>query len=230
MLTCIRPQLCPIIVWHGKAAFTNIRFWGHVVSVVLFFNKCHWAWFQGTRETKCVAAHARCVSFATPKTWQKMFPMLFQYHFRERHARVEISTLWVSFAFNVWQIHSNLPILGLINVLDMFWAQTLRHPNLCVANLLGEVCPIFQKFSDFRCFLEVGSSLCAFMSPGGSVEMLWRWNAAGAVHCLWRSLRAQHCMFGQLGRLGARSAPGSPEQETKRSDWIRLNQPHSAWP
>ena len=129
MLTCIRPQLCPIIVWHGKAAFTNIRFWGHVVFVVLFFNKCHWAWFQGTRETKCVAAHACCVSFATPKTWQKMFPVLFQYHFWERHARVEISTLWVSFAFNVWQIHSNLPILGLINVLDMFWAQNSAAPK-----------------------------------------------------------------------------------------------------
>ena len=29
----------------------------------------------------------------------------------------------------------------------------LQHPNLCVANLLGEVCPIVQKFPDFFGFL-----------------------------------------------------------------------------
>ena len=64
--------------------------------------------------------------------------------------------------------------------------KPLRHPNLCVANLLGEVCPIVQKFRDFSPFL------------GGRLKPLrlhesWRegtnalkMNAAGAVHCLWR--------------------------------------------
>ena len=81
----------------------------------------------------------------------------------------------------------------------------------------------------FRRFLEVGSSLCAFLSPGGRVETLWGCDAAGAVHCLWRSLRAQRCMFWHFGWPGARSAPGFPKQETNRSDWIRLNQPDWAW-
>ena len=110
-------------------------------------------------------------------------------------------------------------------------SQILRHPNLCVANLLGEVCPICQKFRDVSPFL------------GGRLKPLrlhesWRegrdalkMNAAGAVHCLWRSLCARLCKFWQLGRPGARCAcaPGSPKEETKRSDWIRLNQPDSAW-
>ena len=34
-----------------------------------------------------------------------------------------------------------------------FGDKTLRHPNLCAANLLGEACPIFQKFRDFSPFL-----------------------------------------------------------------------------
>ena len=61
-----------------------------------------------------------------------------------------------------------------VYVIDTSLAFSLRHPNLCVANLLGEVCPIFQKFSDFFLFVGgrlLGSSLCAFMGPGGSVEM-----------------------------------------------------------
>ena len=83
-------QLSPIIVWHGNAAFTNIRFWGHVVSVVLFFNNMSLNMISRKQiNKKCVVAHARCVSPATPK----MFPIFFQCHFRERHACVELITL-----------------------------------------------------------------------------------------------------------------------------------------
>ena len=71
-------QLSPIIVWHGNAAFTNIRFWGHVVSVVLFFNKMSLNMISRNQiNKKCVVAHARCVSPATPK----MFPIFSKYHF-----------------------------------------------------------------------------------------------------------------------------------------------------
>ena len=42
--------------------------------------------------------------------------------------------------------------------------QHLRHPNLYVANLLGEACPIFKKSEIF--------AVSWMMSPGGSVETL----------------------------------------------------------
>ena len=54
----------------------------------------------------------------------------------------------------------------------------LRHPNLCVANLLGEVCPIFQKFSDFS------------LSFGGRLKPL-------CLHESWKerrdALKMQYC-------------------------------------
>ena len=94
----------------------------------------------------------------------------------------------------------------------------LRHPNPCVANLLGEVCPIFQKFSDFSLFFGGRLKRLCLHESWRERRDAWKMEYAGAVHCVWHSLRAHSCIFGQLARLGARSAPGSPKQKTKRSD------------
>ena len=71
----------------------------------------------------------------------------------------------------------------------------LRHPNLCVANLLGGVCPIVQKFRDFSPFLGGRLKPLRLRESWKEGKDALKMNAAGAVHCLWRSTRAQRCMF-----------------------------------
>ena len=77
----------------------------------------------------------------------------------------------------------------------------------------------------FRHFLQVGSSLSVFMSPGGSVETLRRWNTAGAVHCLWRALRVHRCIW-TTWAARCKECTWLPKTRNKT---VRLNQAESAW-
>ena len=48
------------------------------------------------------------------------------------------------FAFNMWHIHSNLPILGLINVLDMFHVpKSILEPNFSQGIWFGVALHVF---------------------------------------------------------------------------------------
>ena len=107
-----------------------------------------------------------------------------------------------------------------------FEPKTLRHPNLCVANLLGEACPIFQKFSDFSLFL------------GGRLKPLclhesWRQRGdALKMECCWSgslSLAFLACSTLRVWTTWAARCKQRTWLPRARNKTVRLNQAESAW-